>query len=48
MLSERAKRIAPSATFAMKAKAQLLQDKGIEVFNFSTGEPDFAMPDVAK
>ncbi len=48
MLSDRAGRIAPSATFAMKAKAEALKARGTKVYNFSTGEPDFAMPGISK
>ena len=48
MLSERVKRIEPSATFAVKAKANALKAKGIEVLSFGLGEPDFDTPDHIK
>ncbi len=44
ILSERVERIAPSATFAVKAKAQELKAKGADVINFGTGEPNFDTP----
>ena len=39
-----AKSIAPSATLAAAAKAKEMKATGIEVFDFSTGEPDFTTP----
>ncbi|QDU63406.1 Putative N-acetyl-LL-diaminopimelate aminotransferase [Planctomycetes bacterium Pan216] len=39
-----AQRIAPSATMAAGAKARELKSAGIEVFDFSLGEPDFTTP----
>lgn len=43
-VSEYASRITPSATLAAGAKAKDLKAKGINVFDFSTGEPDFNTP----
>jgi aspartate aminotransferase len=40
----RSELISPSATLAMAAEARRLKAKGIEVFDFSLGEPDFATP----
>ena len=44
MFSKRLDRIQPSATLAMTAKAADLKSKGIDVLNFSVGEPDFNTP----
>lgn len=44
ILSERAKRIAPSATMAMDAKTKELLRQGVDVVNFTVGEPDFDTP----
>ncbi|MAG21683.1 MAG: aspartate aminotransferase [Candidatus Diapherotrites archaeon] len=44
LLSERVSRIAPSATFAVKAKANALKAKGVDVLSFGLGEPDFDTP----
>ncbi|MDY6861783.1 MAG: pyridoxal phosphate-dependent aminotransferase [Thermodesulfobacteriota bacterium] len=43
-LADRVNRIKPSSTLAVSAKAKELQGKGIEVLNFSAGEPDFDTP----
>jgi len=48
MISERAKRISPSATLAISAKAKAMQAQGIDVVNFSAGEPDFDTPQPIK
>ncbi len=45
MLSDRIKRISPSATLAMTAKAAELRASGIDVINLSVGEPDFPTPE---
>src|SRR5579871_2860771 len=39
-----AKSVQPSATLAVGAKARELRAKGVEVFDFSLGEPDFNTP----
>jgi len=44
IISERAKRIAPSPTLAASAKAKQMQAEGIDVVNFGAGEPDFDTP----
>lgn len=47
-LSERAKGINPSITLSISAKAKAMRAEGIDVLNFSAGEPDFDTPDVIK
>ena len=44
MFSKRLDRITPSATLEMTAKAAELRLQGIDVLNFSVGEPDFNTP----
>ena len=44
MFSKRLDRIQPSATLAMTAKAVELRSQGLDVLNFSVGEPDFNTP----
>jgi aspartate aminotransferase len=44
-LAERSTLIAPSATLAMAAEARRLKSEGVEVFDFSLGEPDFDTPE---
>src|SRR5262245_42943541 len=43
-LAERTKLIKPSVTLATAAKAGKLRSEGIDVVNFSAGEPDFDTP----
>ncbi|MCE5344642.1 MAG: pyridoxal phosphate-dependent aminotransferase [Eubacteriales bacterium] len=43
-ISEKAKNITPSATFAMDAKAKAMQAAGESVIGFAAGEPDFDTP----
>lgn len=43
-LSARARAIAPSATMAIDAKSKQMLAQGIDVVNFSVGEPDFDTP----
>lgn len=43
-LSERARTIKPSVTLTISAKAKAMQADGIDVLNFSAGEPDFDTP----
>ncbi|MBW1740827.1 MAG: pyridoxal phosphate-dependent aminotransferase [Deltaproteobacteria bacterium] len=43
-LSERIKRIKPSPTLAMNAKALSMRAAGIDVISFGVGEPDFDTP----
>ncbi len=44
-ISANCRRIAPSATFAMDAKAKALVAAGESVIGFAAGEPDFDTPD---
>ncbi|MGM0680731.1 MAG: pyridoxal phosphate-dependent aminotransferase [Thermodesulfobacteriota bacterium] len=44
-LAERIKEIKPSPTLAVNAKAKAMKAKGIDILNFSVGEPDFPTPD---
>lgn len=48
MLSERAKKIKPSPTLAMDAKAKAMKAQGVDVVNFGVGEPDYDTPDHIK
>jgi len=48
VLSEKAKRVAPSATLAITAKAKALKEQGIPVINFAGGEPDWDTPEIVK
>src|SRR5277367_5179686 len=44
-LSKIAAAVQPSATLAAGAKAKLMKAEGINVFDFSLGEPDFNTPE---
>ena len=44
-LSEKAKRVKPSSTLAITAKAKAMKAEGIDVVGFGAGEPDFNTPD---
>ncbi|HAN41763.1 MAG TPA: aspartate aminotransferase [Candidatus Cloacimonas sp.] len=44
-LSERARAIKPSPTFAVEAKAREMRARGIDVIGFGAGEPDFDTPE---
>jgi len=48
MLSERVKKIKPSATLAMDTKAKAMKAEGLDIVNFGVGEPDFDTPDNIK
>lgn len=48
MLSERAKKINPSPTLMVDAKAKAMKAEGHDVVNFGVGEPDFDTPDNIK
>ena len=48
MLSERARKIKPSPTLAIDAKAKAMKSKGIDIVNFGVGEPDFDTPENVK
>ncbi|QJA06002.1 pyridoxal phosphate-dependent aminotransferase [Thermosulfurimonas marina] len=43
-LSERIRRLKPSATLAVDARAKELRAQGVDVINLSAGEPDFDTP----
>lgn len=44
-LSEKAKRVKPSSTLAITAKAKEMRANGIDVVGFGAGEPDFNTPE---
>ena len=46
--SERIKRVQPSQTLVITAKAKELRAKGIDIISFGAGEPDFDTPDFVK
>ncbi len=48
MLAERARRLVPSPTLAITAKARALRAQGIDVISFGAGEPDFDTPEHIK
>ena len=48
MLAERTLLIKPSVTLAIAAKAAKLRSEGVDVVNFSAGEPDFDTPERIK
>jgi aspartate aminotransferase len=48
MLAERARRLVPSPTLAIGAKARAMRAQGIDVLSFSQGEPDFDTPERIK
>ena len=48
LLAERTKLIKPSVTLAIAAKAGKLRAEGIDIVNFSAGEPDFDTPEHIK
>jgi aspartate aminotransferase len=48
MLAERARRLQPSATLAITARARALRAQGIDVISFGAGEPDFDTPERVK
>lgn len=48
MLSQRARNLAPSPTVAIDSRAKALLAEGVDVVNFSVGEPDFDAPEAAK
>lgn len=48
LLSERLRRLKPSATVAINQKTKDLQAQGIDIINLSVGEPDFNTPDHVK
>ena len=48
MLSDRVKKVKPSATITISAKAMNLRANGIDVISLSAGEPDFDTPEHIK
>jgi aspartate aminotransferase len=48
MLSTRARTIKPSITLTISAKAKAMRAEGIDVLNFSAGEPDFDTPETIR
>ncbi len=44
-LAERVKEIKPSPTLAVNAKVKAMKAEGVDILNFSVGEPDFPTPD---
>jgi aspartate aminotransferase len=48
MLAERARRLQPSPTLAIAARARAMRAQGIDVLSFSAGEPDFDTPERVK
>lgn len=47
-LSERARSIKPSITLTISAKTKTIRAEGIDVLDFSAGEPNFDTPQVIK
>ncbi len=47
-ISQKIKKIQPSATLSITAKAKQLKSQGIKVINFAAGEPDFDTPQNVK
>ncbi|MGH7266070.1 MAG: pyridoxal phosphate-dependent aminotransferase [Candidatus Rokuibacteriota bacterium] len=47
-LAERARRLAPSPTLAVTARARALRAQGVDVISFGAGEPDFDTPERVK
>jgi aspartate aminotransferase len=47
-LAARVSRIAPSPTLAMAATAKAMAAQGLDIIDFSTGEPDFDTPEPVK
>ena len=48
MISSRVKRLQPSATLTITAKAKELRAKGVDVIGFGAGEPDYDTPPFVK
>lgn len=48
MLADRARRLQPSPTVALTAKARAMRAQGIDVISFGAGEPDFDTPERVK
>ena len=48
MLSEKIRKIKPSATLGITARAKQLKEQGLKIINFAAGEPDFDTPENIK
>ena len=48
MISQRASRIGLSPTLRISALAQSMRASGVDVLDFSAGQPDFPVPDSVK
>ena len=48
MISDKFKELKPSETLAINAKAIELKSNGVDVLNFSAGQPDFNAPEKVK
>jgi len=48
MISERLKKVAPSLTLAIDAKAKQMKKEGVDLVGFGAGEPDFNTPENIK
>ncbi|MFH1415213.1 MAG: pyridoxal phosphate-dependent aminotransferase [Elusimicrobiota bacterium] len=48
MLSELSKKLQPSPTLAITAKAKQMKKEGMDIIGFGAGEPDFDTPDFIK
>ncbi|BCB96716.1 aminotransferase [Dissulfurispira thermophila] len=48
MLADRVKKIKPSPTLAMDARAKAMKAQGLDIVNFGVGEPDFDTPEHVK
>ena len=47
-LSQRVKRMKPSATIKLFSEAKKMMAEGIDIVNFGVGEPDFDTPEKNK
>jgi len=48
MVSDRVKKVKPSATLEITAKAKAMSEKGMDIVTFGAGEPDFDTPEHIK
>lgn len=48
MISERLKKVSPSLTLAIDAKAKQMKKEGVDLIGFGAGEPDFNTPENIK
>ena len=47
-ISERVRKVKPSATIAISSKAMEMRSAGVDVISMSAGEPDFDTPEYIK